>query len=233
MKNTGTIPCSCGAGIAEGPTGVCAGRLSYSACRIGPSASYCACQIGPSVSYLGCDPLWHSGQRVLHCRRTDSGLRAQSGVRGAIAWVLLGRSRRPGRACCAVAQRRSMDSASLKPMGYTWSCFACRIGHGTPIWQPCIGSTFQVMHCTGRCRPCAPGPPAVERGWLGYSSGGAEAQRRLAACPWLRSRRRGADKGTSAPMLGVNAPNFFPVAACCGCSCAVTELPNPVAQPQA
>jgi hypothetical protein len=32
---------------------------------------------------------------------------------------------------------------SLKPVGYTWSCLACRIGHFVPVWQPIIGSSFQ------------------------------------------------------------------------------------------
>jgi hypothetical protein len=32
---------------------------------------------------------------------------------------------------------------SLKPIGYSWSYLACRIGHFIPIWQPCIGSLIQ------------------------------------------------------------------------------------------
>jgi Transmembrane amino acid transporter protein len=35
------------------------------------------------------------------------------------------------------------EFTSLKPIGYTWSYLACRIGHWVPIWQPIIGSTFQ------------------------------------------------------------------------------------------
>jgi hypothetical protein len=32
--------------------------------------------------------------------------------------------------------------ASLKQIGYTRSCLACRMGHLVPIWQPLIGSSF-------------------------------------------------------------------------------------------
>jgi NAD(P)-dependent dehydrogenase (short-subunit alcohol dehydrogenase family) len=30
----------------------------------------------------------------------------------------------------------------LKPIGYTWSYLACRIGHLVPIWQACTGSSL-------------------------------------------------------------------------------------------
>jgi Eukaryotic translation initiation factor 3 subunit 7 (eIF-3) len=33
--------------------------------------------------------------------------------------------------------------ASLKPIGRARSHLACRVGHVVPIWQPCVGTSFQ------------------------------------------------------------------------------------------
>jgi hypothetical protein len=41
--------------------------------------------------------------------------------------------------------------SSLKPIGYTWSNLACRIGHWVPIWQPIIG--YSVMAQEQGARP--------------------------------------------------------------------------------
>jgi hypothetical protein len=34
------------------------------------------------------------------------------------------------------AEQRGAFHPQLKPIGYTWSYLACRIGHLVPIWQP-------------------------------------------------------------------------------------------------
>jgi hypothetical protein len=46
-------------------------------------------------------------------------------------------------------QLRCAGLPSLKPIGYTWSYFTCRIGIWSSIWQPSIGCSCQydaVMH---------------------------------------------------------------------------------------
>jgi hypothetical protein len=44
------------------------------------------------------------------------------------------------------------DKSSLKPMGYSWSHSACRIGQLVPIWQPHRGFLIQVMNTLSRAR---------------------------------------------------------------------------------
>jgi hypothetical protein len=50
----------------------------------------------------------------------------------------------------------------LKPMGYNWSHMACRIGHLVPIWQPLIGSSFQLHMDFVRERHLVPVPFSAE-----------------------------------------------------------------------
>jgi hypothetical protein len=38
---------------------------------------------------------------------------------------------------------------ALRPIGYTWSCLACRIGHWISNWQAIIGSSFRLLTLLG------------------------------------------------------------------------------------
>jgi hypothetical protein len=52
------------------------------------------------------------------------------------------------------------SQSSLKPVGYTWSYLACRIGHFVPIWKPSIGNRTLISVMI-RCRKRGPSQPSI------------------------------------------------------------------------